>query len=63
MVELLLSDEDGDSGDNAEEANGGLEGPEAALFHPGHDAAAVRRKKRGKLKAEGPLDMRQQGQV
>ena len=45
MVELLLSDEDGDGGDYAEEADGGLEGPEAALLNPGNDAAAVGRQK------------------
>ena len=41
VVELLLSDEHGHGGDDAEEADGGLEGPETALLHPGHDAAAV----------------------
>ena len=41
VVELLLADEDGEGGEDAEEAGGRLEGPEATLLHPRDHAAAV----------------------
>ena len=41
VVELLLADEDGERGEDAEEADGRFEGPEATLLHPRDHAAAV----------------------